>query len=94
VLSSRVAVFGGAISYGFYLFHLAVLHQVQDHFDIPPFSGGFVKAYVLTAAITVVLATGAYYVVEKPVLGLKDRPISSLWRRGREPAVSSPGAKP
>ena len=59
-----------------------------------PFTGGFVKAYVLTAAVTIVLSTGAYYVVEKPVLGLKDRPISSLWRRDRDAAVSSPGAKP
>ena len=94
LLSCKVAVFGGAISYGFYLFHLAVLHQVQDRLDLVPFTGGFVKAYVLTAAVTIVLSTGAYYVVEKPVLGLKDRPISSLWRRDRDAAVSSPGAKP
>ena len=94
LLSCKVAVFGGAISYGFYLFHLAVRHQVQDRLDLVPFTGGFVKAYVLTAAVTIVLSTGAYYVVEKPVLGLKDRPISSLWRRDRDAAVSSPGAKP
>ena len=95
VLSSRAAVFGGAISYGFYLFHLAVLHQVQDRLDLAPFGGGFVRAILLTAAVTIVLSTFAYYLVEKPVLGLKDRPISSLWRRERapKPGVSSPDAK-
>jgi peptidoglycan/LPS O-acetylase OafA/YrhL len=90
ILSSRVAVFGATISYGFYLFHLAVLHQVQDHLDLVPFTGGFVKSYVLTAAVTIVLSTGAYYLVEKRVLELKSRPA----RRAPAPAVSAPDAKP
>jgi peptidoglycan/LPS O-acetylase OafA/YrhL len=84
-LSSRIAVFGGAVSYGFYLFHLAVLHKVQPRLGYAPFDGGFVPIYVVTAAVTIVLATFAHYAVEKPTLGLKDQPlkdmITSLWVR-------------
>lgn len=85
MLSSRVAVYGGAISYGFYLFHLAVLHKVQPRLGYAPFDGGFVPIYVVTAAVTIVLATFAHFAVEKPTLALKDQPIkdmvTSLWVR-------------
>ena len=47
--------------------------------------GGFVPLYVVTAAVTIVLATFAHYAVEKPTLGLKDQPlkemVTSLWVR-------------
>ena len=94
VLSCRIAVLGGAISYGFYLFHQAIMHKVQQRLDLAPFSGGFVRVYVLTAAVTIVFSIGAYLAVERPVLGLKDRPISSLWRRRRESDVNAPPARP
>jgi peptidoglycan/LPS O-acetylase OafA/YrhL len=85
LLSSRIAVFGGAISYGFYLFHEAVLQKVQAHLGYAPFDGGFVPIYVVTAGITIVLAVFAHYAVEKPTLGLKDQPlkemVTSLWVR-------------
>jgi len=103
VLSCRLAVMGGAVSYGFYLFHQAVLNKLQIKLDIAPFSGGFVELYVLTAAITIVLSTGAYFLVERPVLGMKDQTFGSLWVRHRktpEPQsevpvdVSEPSAPP
>jgi peptidoglycan/LPS O-acetylase OafA/YrhL len=85
MLSSRVAAFGGMVSYGFYLFHLAVLHKVQVRLGYAPFDGGFVPIYVLTAAVTLVLATFAYYAVERPTLRLKDQPLgdmfTSMWVR-------------
>jgi peptidoglycan/LPS O-acetylase OafA/YrhL len=95
VLSCRIAVIGGAISYGFYLFHLAVMHKVQDHFDLAPFTGGFVKLYVGTAAVTLVFALGAYYLVDKPVVSLKDGSFRDVWRSIRRRSVSdSPPAPP
>jgi peptidoglycan/LPS O-acetylase OafA/YrhL len=85
ILSSKVAVFGGTISYGFYLFHLAVLHKVQPRLGYAPFDGGFVPIYVVTAAVTIVLALFAYHAVERPALALKDQPlkdmVASLWVR-------------
>ncbi len=87
LLSSKAAVFGGAVSYGFYLFHLAVLHKVQPALGYTPFDGGFVPIYVVTAVITLGLASFSYSVVERPTLGLKDQPlrdtIRSLWSRSR-----------
>ena len=88
VLSCRIAVIGGAISYGFYLFHLAVMHKVQEHFDLAPFTGGFVKLYVGTAAVTLVFALGAYYLVDKPVVSLKDGSFRDVWRSIRRRSVS------
>ena len=95
VLSCRIAVIGGAISYGFYLFHLAVMHKVQEHFNLAPFSGGFVKLYVGTAAVTIVFALGAYFLVDKPVVSLKDGSFRDVWRSIRRRSVSdSPPAPP
>ena len=95
ILSCRIAVIGGAISYGFYLFHLAVMHKVQEHFDLAPFTGGFVKLYVGTAAVTLVFALGAYYLVDKPVVSLKDGSFRDVWRSIRRRSVSeSPPGPP
>jgi peptidoglycan/LPS O-acetylase OafA/YrhL len=97
LLSSKVAAYGGAISYGFYLFHLAVLHKVQEHLGYAPFDGGFVPIYLGTAAVTIVLASFAYYTVEKPTLGLKDQPlaamVSSLWVRHPKRGLSEASPK-
>jgi peptidoglycan/LPS O-acetylase OafA/YrhL len=96
LLSCRIAVFGGAISYGFYLFHLAVLNKVEVWTDAEPFNGSFPKVYTLTVLITGVLATGAYYVIERPTLQLKDRSIRSalLALLPREaPALPPPTAR-
>jgi len=88
LLSCRVAVIGGAISYGFYLFHLAVMHKVQEHLDLAPFTGGFAKLYIFTAAVTLVLALGTYYLVDKPVVGLKDGSFRDVWRSIRRRPLS------
>ena len=98
LLSCRVAVLGGTISYGFYLFHHAVLFQVQDRLGYVPFGGGFVPIYAVTAVVTIALAVGAYALVERPVLGLKDQSLGSLWVRHPKappPAeVNGPDAPP
>jgi peptidoglycan/LPS O-acetylase OafA/YrhL len=94
LLSCRVAMIGGAISYGFYLFHLAVMHQAQDALDLVPFGGGFAKLYLVTAACTLVLALGAYWLVDKPMIGLKDSTFGDLWRKATGRAVSAPTPGP
>ena len=82
-LSSRVMVFLGTVSLGFYLWHLDILDQIREWMGYQPFHGNFLWLVVATFALSLVAASFSYYVVERPFLRLKDRPISSLWR---EPA--------
>jgi peptidoglycan/LPS O-acetylase OafA/YrhL len=67
-LDSRPARFLGVISYPIYLYHAwgaAVGHRA-------PF-GGETGVFVLTLVATLLLASGSYFVVEKPFLRLKRR---------------------
>jgi peptidoglycan/LPS O-acetylase OafA/YrhL len=72
ILGNRALLYLGLISYGFYLFHLAGLQQLQrwgfgDHTIIHPYvqwlAGGLLGG--------VLLGSLSYYVVERPALSLK-----------------------
>jgi peptidoglycan/LPS O-acetylase OafA/YrhL len=73
------------VSLGFYLFHLAVMGNVQDWLapagTSSVFYGSLPAVFGLTFVISIALAFLSYYAVEKPFLRLKDRPITSRWRR-------------
>jgi len=85
ILASRPLVLLGTVSLGFYLFHLAVMGNVQEWLapsgTSSVFYGSLPAVVGLTSVISIALAFLSYYVVEKPFLRLKDRPIASLWRR-------------
>jgi peptidoglycan/LPS O-acetylase OafA/YrhL len=66
-----VPFFLGEISYGIFCIHLLVLNGVQQQDGLTLFTGHFLEVWCLTVAITVLLATLSYYVVEKPFLRLK-----------------------
>jgi peptidoglycan/LPS O-acetylase OafA/YrhL len=71
ILRNRVLLFVGMISYGIYLFHFAVLIQL-DRWGFSDFAGETTGLWVLAAiAISLPLATLSYYVVERPFLRLK-----------------------
>jgi peptidoglycan/LPS O-acetylase OafA/YrhL len=84
-LASKPLVLLGTVSLGFYLFHLAVMSNVQEWLapagTSSVFYGSFPVVFALTFVIAVGLAFLSYYVVEKPFLRLKDTTVSSLWRR-------------
>lgn len=83
-LASPIPVYLGTVSLGFYLWHLHILQQLRDWMDLGPFQGttrDFVVLAVLTFVLGLIAATVSYFVVERPFLRLKDRPISTLWRR-------------
>jgi peptidoglycan/LPS O-acetylase OafA/YrhL len=83
-LASPVMVYLGTVSLGFYLWHLHILEQLREWMDLSAFegtTGDFVKLGVLTFLLALVAASFSYFVVERPFLRLKDRPVSSLWRR-------------
>lgn len=85
VLSSRVPRFLGQISYGVYLWHLPVLLFLHRALDIPIWQGHFWKLLVLTVALTSVLATLSWYLLERPLLRRYSRPT---WRNVGEPSTA------
>ncbi|HET9411188.1 MAG TPA: acyltransferase, partial [Candidatus Dormibacteraeota bacterium] len=70
VLSLRPLVFLGEISYGIYLWHEAIHHVL---FNEGVLSSSYVPGFLELAMCTIALATGTYYLVEKPALRLKNR---------------------
>jgi peptidoglycan/LPS O-acetylase OafA/YrhL len=72
VLGSRVLIYLGLISYGFYLFHLAVIDQLVDwQLYKVDFGPPYLLWYVVALAGALVLGSLSYYLVERPALSLK-----------------------
>lgn len=67
-LAGRILTWLGAISYGFYLWHVQIIEQVLEWTDTPKFSGEFVRTGALAMAITIAVAAAAYYAVEEPTM--------------------------
>ena len=86
VLRSKVAVWLGTISLGFYLFHVAIIDQVQEWFGYRPFEASFSRLLLFAFPLSVAAAAISYYVVERPFLRMKRASWASAWngaRRGR-----------
>ena len=86
LLDSRVAIALGTISYGVFLWHYVWLQQLQSWgaFDWMR-SARTVSVLVMTLGLTLVTATASWFLVERPLLRLKDRFGSSTVRVPREP---------
>jgi peptidoglycan/LPS O-acetylase OafA/YrhL len=74
VLGNRVLTYLGVVSYGIYLYHYAVVKQLEDW--IGPGEGGpllfrFLVYFIVGAAGATLLASISYYVVERPALRLR-----------------------
>ncbi len=90
VLGSPVLLYLGLISYGFYLFHFAVIDQLiewklQDLDFLPP----YLRWYVVALAGAVLMGSASYYLVERPALSLK-RLVGPRPRADRDEALSEP----
>jgi peptidoglycan/LPS O-acetylase OafA/YrhL len=88
VLGSRVAKFGGSISYGVYLWHKSLLPKVQSALGYHDFDGHFVVLLAATMVCTVTVASASWYLIERPAL----RYASVPWRgpsRQRGPSAPS-----
>ncbi len=77
-----VPFFLGEISYGIFCIHLLVLNAVLRRSEFGTFQGHFAAVWVITAGVTIGLATLSYYVVERPFLRLKTLRFGTLGRRG------------
>jgi peptidoglycan/LPS O-acetylase OafA/YrhL len=74
LLANPVLAYLGTISYGIFLYHLAVIEQLKD-WDLN--SIGFIHPYILWPTVTLILAsaiaTVSWYAIERPALSLKRR---------------------
>ena len=72
VLQARMPVYIGRISYGIYLYHLVVLHQLDMR---QGYREGGVPLWEVLAALglTMVVAIASFHLIESPLLRLKDR---------------------
>lgn len=78
---NRVLTYLGKISYGIYLYHY-VLQPIYDgytgrmfarHPDLPAFLRNYSVSWGIKFALLIVICTLSYYLVELPLLRLKDR---------------------
>jgi peptidoglycan/LPS O-acetylase OafA/YrhL len=73
----------GTLSYGIYLWHYLVIYWLQMHDRFPH---GFGAAVLSVVPLTFALATASWFLIERPVLQLTSRALSS---RRREPRTGS-----
>jgi peptidoglycan/LPS O-acetylase OafA/YrhL len=86
-LQLRPMVYLGTISYGIYLWHQAFLEKVHQWggWKKPLPSGPFLEHLIPTLVLTIIVASLSWYLVERPLLRIKDRP---LFGRGRSSRAS------
>jgi peptidoglycan/LPS O-acetylase OafA/YrhL len=73
----RPVVYLGVVSYGVYLWHNNFLEQARIWCGFPVFKGSFVMLLTITFAWSLLFASASYFLVELPILRLKDRPLFS-----------------
>jgi Predicted acyltransferases len=83
----RPVVYLGVVSYGVYLWHNNFLEQAREWAGFPVFNGNFVMLLTITLSWSLLFATASYFLVELPILRLKDRPLLS--RRRTSPATEA-----
>ena len=74
MLAARPLLFLGLVSYGFYLYHYAIIEFVQRHVtgDMTAAAGWrFALCVAIALPLSLAAATLSYYLVERPALSLK-----------------------
>lgn len=91
-LQLRPLVYLGGISYSFYLWHHVLVDQAKQWTvsdldqreligGLAPFTGNFWLISLIAWVASALIASVLFRLVELPCLRLKDRPLTSLWRR-------------
>jgi peptidoglycan/LPS O-acetylase OafA/YrhL len=91
LLGNRVLLYVGLISYGIFLYHFAVLAQLDKWGLGSTLQGHLAPLWAVVAfAGSVLLATLSYYLVERPFLDLKRLVRDPRWRAEKGEAIEEP----
>lgn len=74
-LANPLIAWLGLISYGFYLWHVTIAYYL----GFGGAEGSFGAVLLLTVAISIPLAAASYYLLERPLMRLKSRPLRRLF---------------
>jgi peptidoglycan/LPS O-acetylase OafA/YrhL len=77
ILGGRTGHLLGALSYGIYLWHVALMLLLQRMLGIRAFDGHFWMLYLLTCAVSTGVAAVSWFAMERPLL----QRFSRGWRR-------------
>ena len=78
ILANPVIAWLGLVSYGIFLWHLAISYKLgPDGADLP-----FVPALIALGILSAAVAAASYYLVERPILRLKYHRLRDLLRSG------------
>ena len=72
ILERKFLTYIGKISYGIYIYHVAVIHIIVRYMLPDSFTNIWVR-FASSLAATLILASLSYYFLERPILNLKDR---------------------
>jgi peptidoglycan/LPS O-acetylase OafA/YrhL len=79
-LRHPVMVFLGAVSLSFYLYHVAILSQIEIWTGAAPFGNDFGELVGIGVPLTLAIAIASYYLVERPGLRMKNSHLKDRWR--------------
>lgn len=91
VLGGRAASYLGRVSYGVFLWHLLVLEGVMRWLGLDLFAGGFVLVSVVTVAVTLVVASASWLLLEQPLLRRLTWQVSSVHGPAHEGSAAGNG---
>jgi peptidoglycan/LPS O-acetylase OafA/YrhL len=78
VLRLRALSWLGLVSYSFYLYHALVIQWISQH--ATHVSHRYLYVLVLSFVVTCLIAAASYYVIERPILQLKNLPLRTVVR--------------
>jgi peptidoglycan/LPS O-acetylase OafA/YrhL len=86
IAGGRLMMWLGLVSYGIFLWHYPVVLAVGPRHG----TGGFLLLTAVTLLVSIACAAASYYVLERPVMRLKYRPLRTAWP-SRRSAGDAPG---
>ena len=96
ILETKVLKYLGKISYGLYVYHLAIIWfvgRIRDWWPVFEEPQAKLLTAVISLPVTILIASLSYFLLEKPLLNLKDR-FFALKSSKAEGAVSVKEALP